>query len=81
MIKANRVEPKFEDDDRGAHFPRGSSALQSIDVSDRNLCYWNEKMTGGTPEVRSDKSFTLMTFNIPHSTNGPMDQWTNGLLD
>ena len=29
------------------------------------------KMTGGTPEVRSDKSLTLLTF-------GPMDQWTNG---
>ena len=46
-------------------------------------------MTGGTPEVRSDKSLTLMTFNIQHSTNGPMDQqtngpmdqWTNGLMD
>ena len=37
------------------------------------------KMTGGTPEVRSDKSVTLMTFNIRHSTNGPMDQRTNGL--
>ena len=36
------------------------------------------KMTGGTPEVRSDKSLTLMTFNIQHSTNGPMDQQTNG---
>ena len=48
-----------------------------------------QKMTGGTPEVRSDKSLTLMTFNIQHSTNGPMnqrtngpmDQWTNGLMD
>ena len=47
------------------------------------------KMTGGTPEARSDKSLTLMTFNIRHSTNGPMDQqtngpmdqWTNGLMD
>ena len=47
------------------------------------------KMTGGTPEVRSDKSLTLVTFNIRHSTNGPMDQqtngpmdqWTNGLMD
>ena len=28
------------------------------------------KMTGGTPEVRSDKSLTLMTFNIWHSTRG-----------
>ena len=35
------------------------------------LCW---KMTGGTPEVRSDKSLTLLTFNIWHSTNGPMDQ-------
>ena len=40
-----------------------------------------EKMTGGTPEVRSDKSFTLMTFNIRHSTNGPMNQRTNGPMD
>ena len=47
------------------------------------------KITGGTPDVRSDKSLTLMTFNIPHSNNGPMDQrnngpmdqWTNGLMD
>ena len=37
-----------------------------------------KKMTGGTPEVRSDKILTLMTFNIQHSTNGPMDQRTNG---
>ena len=35
-------------------------------------------MTGGTPEVRSDKSFTL---NIQHSTNRPMDQRTNGTMD
>ena len=27
------------------------------------------KMTGGTPEVRSDKMFTLLTFDIQ-----PMDQ-------
>ena len=32
------------------------------------------KMTGGTPEVRSDKSLTLLTF-------GPMDQWINGILE
>ena len=46
-------------------------------------------MTGGTPEVRSDKSLTLMTINIRHITNGPMnqrangpmDQWTNGPMD
>ena len=38
-------------------------------------------MTGGTQEVRSDKSLTLMTFNIRHSTNGPMDQRTNGPMD
>ena len=38
-------------------------------------------MTGGTPEVRSDKSLTLMTFNIRHSTNGLTDQWTNGSVD
>ena len=31
------------------------------------------KMTGGTPEVRSDKSLTLLIFE-------PMDQWTNGLI-
>ena len=48
-----------------------------------------KKMTAGTLEERSDKSLTLMTFNIQHSTNGPMDQrtngpmdqWTNGLMD
>ena len=39
------------------------------------------KMTGGTPEVRSDKSLTLKTLNIQHSTNGPMDQRTNGPMD
>ena len=40
-----------------------------------------KKMTGGTPEVRSDKSLTLLTFNIWHSTNSPMDQWTIGPMD
>ena len=40
-----------------------------------------QKMTGGTPEVRSDKSLTLMTFYFRHSTNGPMDQRTNGPMD
>ena len=34
----------------------------------------SQKMTGGTPEVRSDKSLTLLTLNIWHSTYGPMDQ-------
>ena len=32
------------------------------------------KMTGGTPEVRSVKRLTLLTFNIWHSTKGPMNQ-------
>ena len=45
-----------------------------------------EKMTGGTPEVRSNKSLTLMnlTFDIQlmdQWTNGPMDQGTNGPMD
>ena len=31
------------------------------------------KMTGGTPEVRSDKSLTLMTFGRDQWNNGPMD--------
>ena len=36
------------------------------------------KMTGGTPEVRSDKSLILLTFGpMDQWTNGPMDQWTN----
>ena len=42
-------------------------------------------MTGGTPEVRSDKRLTLLTFNIYKvRSNGPMvqlDQWTNGPLE
>ena len=54
-------------------------------------------MTGGIPKLRSYKSLTSMTFdiwfshltfdiwhltfNIGHSSNGPMDQWTNGLMD
>ena len=46
----------------------------------------NIKMTGGTPEVRSDKSLTLLTYDILHftfnqRTNGPTDQWTNGPMD
>ena len=60
-------------------FLLGSSSLETIT---------NEKMIRGTPEVRSDKSLTIMTFNIRHSTgptdqwtNGPMDQWTNGPMD
>ena len=32
-----------------------------------------QKMTGGTPEVRSDKSLNLMTFGLDQWTNGPMD--------
>ena len=40
-----------------------------------------KKMTGGTPVVRSDKSLSLLTLNIWHSTNGPMDQRTNGPMD
>ena len=41
-----------------------------------------KKMTGGTPEVRSDKSLTLLTFGpMDQWTNGPMDQWTNGPMD
>ena len=35
------------------------------------LCEADEKMTGGTPEVRSDKSLTF----------GPMDQWSNELIE
>ena len=51
------------------------------------------KVTGGTPEVRTNKKFTLLTFDIwyliyfvhdiwhfwiVHSTNGPMYQLTDG---
>ena len=51
------------------------------------------KMTRGTPEVRSDKSLTLLTFDIwfltidiwhltfNQWTNGPIVQWTNGPMD
>ena len=36
-------------------------------------------MTGGTPEVRSDKSLTLLTFGLTDKwNNGIIDQWTNG---
>ena len=60
-----------------------------VDMLNLPNCWHDNKMIGGTPEVRSDKSLTLMTFNIRHSnngpmdqrTNGPMDQWTNGLMD
>ena len=38
-------------------------------------------MSGGTPEVRSHKSLTILTLDILHSTNGPMEQWTTGPLD
>ena len=41
----------------------------------------NKKIIVGTPEVRSDKSLTLLTFDIQpiHQwTNGPMVQWYNG---
>ena len=36
----------------------------------------DRSMTGGTPEIRSDKSFTSLTFD--QWSNGPMDQCTNG---
>ena len=42
------------------------------------------KMTGGTMEVRSDESLTLLTFDIEpmdQYTNIPMDQLTNGPID
>ena len=39
------------------------------------------KMIGGTPEVRSDKSLILLTFNNWHATNGPMNQRTIGPMD
>ena len=35
------------------------------------LCNCMSKMTGGTPEVRSDKSLTF----------GPIDQWSNELIE
>ena len=43
-----------------------------------------KKMTGGTPEVRSDKSLTFGPMDqwsnelIEWLTNGPMDQWSHG---
>ena len=46
-----------------------SISLDTIYPTDKRITV--KKMTGGTPEVRSDKSLTLLTF-------GPMDQWTNG---
>ena len=45
------------------------------------------KITGGTPEVRSDKSLTLLTFDffyiqtMDQWTNGPMVKWSNGPMD
>ena len=57
---------------------------------DKSALFQETKMTGGTPEVRSDKSLTLLTFDIwfltfdiwhmtfymDQWTNWPMDQWT-----
>ena len=37
------------------------------------------KITGGTPDVRFDKSLT--NGPMDQSTSGPMDQWTNGPRD
>ena len=41
------------------------------------------KMTGGTLEVSSDISLTLLTFEIRFLTFDiqPMDQWTNGTME
>ena len=51
------------------------------------------KMTGGAPEVGSDKSLTLLNFGLRHLifdilhltfnqwTNGPMGRWTDGPMD
>ena len=51
------------------------------------------KMTGGSPEVRSNKNLTFidisylifyilhLTYDILHSSNRPMDQWANGPMD
>ena len=41
----------------------------------------NAKMTGGTREVRSDKSLTFLTFDIWQWSYGPVVQWTNGPMD
>ena len=41
-------------------------------------------MTGGPPEVRSEKLLSLMPFDfqpIDQWTNGQMDQWSNGPMD
>ena len=44
-----------------------------------------KKITELTPEVRSDKSLTLLdqwTNGLRDGwTNGPIDQWTNGLIN
>ena len=58
-----------------AHWRRRLCSIPSISVFPQQI-RWTplKKMTGGTPEVCSNKSLTLLTFNIWDSTNGPMDQ-------
>ena len=40
-----------------------------------------QKMTGGTPEVRSDKSLSFLPFDIWQWSYGPVVQWSYGLPD
>ena len=40
-----------------------------------------QKMTGGTPEVRSDKSLSFLPFDIWQWSYGPVVQWSNGPMD
>ena len=66
----------------GAAKPGGVGEPSKRELPSRRCCRlrWfatQVKMTGGTPEVRSNKSLTLMTFNIRQL----MDQWTNGPMD
>ena len=69
----------IEKDHNGPWMPLKCSCL-GLKGARQNVLFSSEslsnkgKMIGGTPEVRSDKSLTLLTFNIWHSTNGPMDQ-------
>ena len=54
------------------------SYLKVLDEMDKNGQKWRRVDEN---KIISDKSLTLMTFNIRHSTNGPMDQRTNGPMD
>ena len=70
MSRTNRDIEEAKEDEK-AIGDKNAKVSKNLETCDILLIL---KMTGETPEARSDKSLTLLTF-------GPMDQWTNTQMD